>query len=178
MGNSAEANRQTFNEWLALINQKLETHLELDEADHFCLLMPQEVEVGVALDAQVGHYYIYAPLLELDGKQDIPVLSEALRLNLHQKSTLGGTIGLDDEAGVLLFSFMQPLERSTPTLLASQLNKLPPLVSDLRSQLKKARDPSYQLKPEELNELEYENDKEVPEGIGESQTTPQMRDFA
>ncbi len=153
MSNISDTNRKIFSEWMLLINSELGTQLELDEADRLCLLMPGDILVGLSLDAAGGCYHIYAPLLELEGRQDVPVLGAALELNLYQEATRGGTIGLDAAAGTLVYSFTQRLEHAGAELLATQLNQMAALALALRGSLKLARSGDAALTPEEEKEL-------------------------
>lgn len=91
-------------EWVKDVNERLGTEFQVGDDGRLTLEFEGGTRIGAELDVAREYYTLYAPVLTLQGTADLPSLAEALRLNLYQVETDGGTIGLDAVFGVLVYS--------------------------------------------------------------------------
>jgi hypothetical protein len=121
--------------WVETINAELGTSFALDDAGGLFIELEGGLKIGVDFPEGAGEYTIYAPIGALDEAAQLPRLLTALQLNLYQRGTAGGVIGLDMMSGLFVYSFNWPVARSSPQLLAAQLDAFAGHAEQLRAEL-------------------------------------------
>lgn len=125
----------TLESWVDAINTELGTSFELEEPGKLFLEFEGGMRVGVDLPEGADSYDIYAPIGLLNEAAELPRLMAALELNLYQRATAGGAIGLDMMSGTFVYSFSCPVAHSSPEILAQQLDRFVEHAQRLRDQL-------------------------------------------
>lgn len=128
----------TLDDWLEAINAALGTSFEPVAYGQLNLEFESGMRVGVDFPDDATSYTIYAPIGMLDGSAILPRLLLALQLNLYQKGTAGGVIGLDMESGTIVYSFAYPVAHSSPELLAQQIDDFAAHAARLATELERA----------------------------------------
>jgi Tir chaperone protein (CesT) family len=136
--------------WIDAINAALGTAFGLDEPGKLFLEFERDLRVGVDFPDGATSYDIYAPIGLLNSAAELPRLMAALQLNLYQRATAGGVIGLDMMSGAFIYSFSFPVERSSPEILARQIDHFVTHARRLREQLEQA---AGDVNRAELNQL-------------------------
>jgi hypothetical protein len=124
--------------WVETINAELGTSFELDDNGGLFIEFDGGMKVGVEFPEGAGEYVIYAPIGALNEAAQLPRLLTALQLNLYQRGTAGGVIGLDMMSGLFIYSFHWPVAQSSPQVLASQLDAFAGHAEQLRAELEAA----------------------------------------
>ena len=113
----------TLGEWLQTINRELGTSFREDEPGRMTLEFEGGLRVGVEFEAGNSAYVIYAPIGALSSAAELPRLLVALQLNLYQRATAGGVIGLDAANGMFVYSFSSLIAHSSPEIFAHQIDQ-------------------------------------------------------
>jgi hypothetical protein len=124
--------------WVDAINAALGTAFGLEEPGKLFLEFEGDLRVGVDFPEGAASYDIYAPICLLNRAAELPRLLAALQLNLYQRATAGGVIGLDMTSGAFVYSFSFPVARSSPEILARQVDQFVGHARRLREQLERA----------------------------------------
>jgi hypothetical protein len=128
----------TLSDWVDAINAALGTAFELEEPDRLFLEFEGDLRVGVDFPEGADSYDIYAPIGLLNTAAELPRLMTALQLNLYQRATAGGVIGLDMTSGAFVYSFAFPVRHSSPSILAHQIDHFVTHARRLRAELEQA----------------------------------------
>ena len=127
--------RPNLEDWVDTINAALGTTFEVEEPGRLFLEFEGGMRVGVDFPEGAASYVIYTPIGLLNAAAELPRLLAALQLNLYQRATAGGVIGLDMMSGAFIYSFSSPVAQSSPEILARQLDQFVLHAARLRSQL-------------------------------------------
>jgi hypothetical protein len=134
----SETETTSLEGWVEAINAALGTSFAPEEPGRLFLEFGGDLRVGVDFPEGAASYDIYAPIGTLDGAAALPRLLAALELNLYQRGTAGGAIGLDMRNGVFVYSFTFPVERASPEILARQIDRFVGHARRLREALAQA----------------------------------------
>lgn len=126
--------------WLDTINSELGTAFEQDEPGRAFIAFDDNTRVGIDFPDGAHSYVIYTPIGLLNQAAELPRLLVALQLNLYQRATAGGVIGLDMMSGSFVYSFRHPVAHSSPAILAQQLDQFVEHAQRLREQLEQVAD--------------------------------------
>lgn len=121
--------------WIDIINQALGTSFELDEPGKLFIEFENGTRVGIDFPDGAHSYDIYAPISLMHKRNELPRLMTALQLNLYQRQTSGGVIGLDMLSGTYVYSITCPVDQSSPEVLAHQIEEFVVNAERLRAQL-------------------------------------------
>lgn len=125
----------TLESWVDAINAALGTSFEIEEPGKLFLEFEGGMRVGVDFPEGAAAYDIYAPIGLLNSAAELPRVMAALQLNLYQRATAGGVIGLDMMSGAFIYSFSYPVAHSSPEILARQIDQFVGHAARLRTQL-------------------------------------------
>ena len=153
--------------WVEQINAALGTSFEIEEPGKLFVEFESGTRVGVDFPDGAESYDIYAPVGDLGSMNDLPKLATALQLNLFQRGTAGGVIGLDQMSGVLVYSFTAQVATSSPQALAAQLEKFVEHVERLRAEIEHA-----QAEPSEAERSDLMGDLGFPTGAEDNADEP------
>lgn len=117
-------------------------HLQFDD---------EELNVAIAVSPDELDLVLYSHLASINGGKGLALMTAALTLNLHQVATRGGSIGLDGENQVLIFSWRMPLEGSELAQWLTALDQFCNTSRELITQMRFAIDDFYD---EELSAIE------------------------
>jgi Tir chaperone protein (CesT) family len=131
----SDAAAATLDSWVDTINAALGTSFEVEEPGKLFLEFAGGMRVGVDFPEGAATYDIYAPIGLLNAAAELPRLLTAMQLNLYQRATAGGVIGLDMMSGAFIYSFSYPVAHSSPEILARQLDQFVEHAARLQSQL-------------------------------------------
>jgi hypothetical protein len=90
-----------------------------DGEDSIDLQLPEGLPVSVSLSPDGHDLVFYSALQEMVMPSQVVLLATALSLNLHQEATRGGAIGLDSQAGALVYSWRMPADTELEQVLAA-----------------------------------------------------------
>jgi hypothetical protein len=128
----------TLDDWIEAINAALGTSFEPVAPGQLNLEFESGRRIGVDFPDDAESYTIYSPIGLLDSSANLPRLLLALQLNLYQKGTAGGVIGLDMASGAIVYSLSYPVALSSPELLAQQIEDFVANATRLESALEQA----------------------------------------
>ena len=142
-----------------------------------------DLRVGVDFAEGASRYDIYAPIGFLNAAAQLPRLLVALELNLYQRGTAGGVIGLDMQGGAFIYSCSFPVEAATADVMASQIERFVGHARRLRATLETAAGDIHAVELDSLADdlgMVREQDAEAEEAgdrIGNASlpTTPMIR---
>jgi hypothetical protein len=121
--------------WVEAINAALGTRFVPDEPGRLFLDLPDGLRIGIDFPDGASSYDIYAPVGMLEGAAQLPRLLVAMQLNLYQRGTAGGVLGLDPDRGAFVYSFTFPVAQSAPETLARQIDQFATHARRLRQAL-------------------------------------------
>lgn len=133
-----EAEPASLEGWVEAINAALGTRFVPEEPGRLFLEFEDGLRLGVDFPEGAESYDIYAPVGYLNAAAGLPRLLAALQLNLYQRGTAGGVIGLDPHAGAFIYSFTFPVDQSSPEVLAGQIEQFVTHARRLRAALEQA----------------------------------------
>ncbi len=87
-----------------VLNEAFGLQLPADQ-ESLDLELPESLSLSVSLSSDGRELVLYSVLQSMATAADVVLLAAALSLNLHQEATRGGAIGLDAQAGALVYSF-------------------------------------------------------------------------
>ena len=127
-------------EWVRAINEELGTAFETEESGRMFLEFEGGLRIGMEFPEGASTYVIYAPIGQLSTAAELPRLLAALQMNLYQRATAGGVIGLDVASGTFVYSFSWPVAHSSPAILARQLDQFAEHARRLQTELAEVAD--------------------------------------
>lgn len=128
----------TLDDWVDVINAELGTSFEPVAPGQLNLEFESGRRIGVDFPDNAETYTIYSPIGLLDSSANLPRLLLALQLNLYQKGTAGGVIGLDMASGAIVYSLSYSVVLSSPDFLAQQIEDFVAHAARLESALEQA----------------------------------------
>lgn len=100
----------------------------------------EELNVAIAVSPDALDLVLYSHIASINGGKGLALMTAALTLNLHQVATRGGSIGLDSENQVLIFSWRMSLEGSELAQWLSALDQFCSTSRELIAQMRFAMD--------------------------------------
>lgn len=107
--NQQSENYQKLAGFLKEVESQIGVSLNLDEDGMCTIEFDRGLQVTVGVTEENAYFSLQAPLIEAPTDVSLPLLAEALRLNVRFADTRGGSIGLYDAEELLVFRYWQPL---------------------------------------------------------------------
>lgn len=133
--NSNHPNFATVNSWMQEARQQIGVAMTLNE-DGLCTLEFEDaLFVTIAVPVEGTHFSLQAMIYQGHPDASLPVLAEALRLNLDFNATRTGSIGLHDASEGLIFRYWHAIEGCSAIAFAAILANFTATCYELRERL-------------------------------------------
>ncbi|MCP5306221.1 MAG: type III secretion system chaperone [Chromatiaceae bacterium] len=132
-----EGHASVLEQWVAAINEQFGTRFEAEDPEHLFLELEHGRRIGVELPDGGPHYTLFTTVGLLSDPGQLRRLLVALEMNLYQRATAGGVIGLDSFTGALAYSFSFPVDQGSAELLAQQIEHFAEIADAIQGQLDK-----------------------------------------